>query len=79
MSLLLSDADEPQRLLRPPTEVPRRRRDVRCTGHAQKADGEIPQRGHRVRPVATPDLGSVLVEDDVSNPVQPVLDEPVAS
>ena len=46
---------------------------------AQGADGEVAQAGHHSGSGAGADLGSVFVVGDVADPVQPVLDLPVAA
>ncbi|MGH3586800.1 MAG: hypothetical protein ACRDQ0_10800, partial [Pseudonocardia sp.] len=51
--------------------------DVRGAGEAVQADRDVPQGGHDLRPGAGLDLGGVLGEGDVADPVQAVLDLPV--
>lgn len=51
--------------------------DVGCAGESVQAGGEIAQSGHLGGTGPGADLGVVLGEDDVSDPVQPVLDGPV--
>ena len=63
----------------------RRGRDAECggdvggAGEAVQADHEVAQRGHDLRAGAGADLGSVFVVGDVADPVEPVLDLPVAA
>ena len=53
--------------------------DVGGTGQAEKADGKVAQGGHDAGAVAGADLGAVLVEGDVTDPVQAVFHAPVAA
>ena len=48
-------------------------------GQPQQADGQVAQAGHHLRAVAGADLTAILVEDDVADPVQAVLDLPLAA
>lgn len=48
-------------------------------GEPEDADGSVAQGGHDLRAAAGADGGSVFVERDVANPVQPVLDGPMAA
>jgi hypothetical protein len=51
--------------------------DVGFPGESVHADGKVAQCGHHGRAGAGADLGVVLGEDDVADPVQPILDVPV--
>jgi hypothetical protein len=51
--------------------------DVGCPGESMHADGEVAHGRHDGGPVAGADLAVVLGEDDVADPMQPVLDVPV--
>jgi hypothetical protein len=51
--------------------------DVGCAGESVQADGEIAQSAHYGGTGAGADLGMILGEDDVADPVQAVLDAPV--
>jgi hypothetical protein len=50
--------------------------DVVVTGQSVAADGEVAQGGHGRGPVVGTDLGQVLAEGDIADPVQR-LDPPV--
>ena len=51
--------------------------DVGCAVEPVQADGEVAQGGHHGGTGAGADLGVVLGDDDVADPVQPILDVPV--
>ena len=53
--------------------------DVGVAVQAQKADGQAAQRCHDAGRVAGPDQGSVFLVGDVADPVELVLDVPVAA
>jgi hypothetical protein len=53
--------------------------DVGRTRMPQQADRQVAQRCHHAGRVAGADLGAVLVEGHVADPVQPVLDLPLAA
>ena len=53
--------------------------DVRVAVQVQDADGQTPQRCHHAGCVSCPDQGFVLLVGDVADPVELVLDVPVAS
>lgn len=53
--------------------------DVVVAVESEQADCGVAKGGHDVRPVAGADLGVVFCVGDVANPVQPVLDRPVAA
>jgi hypothetical protein len=53
--------------------------DVFGTSETKQADGEVAKRGEHLSTVALAHLGSVLIEGDVTHPVEGVLDGPVAS
>jgi len=53
--------------------------DAGVAGQPQDGDGQVAQAGHDAGAVAGADLGAVLVVGDVTDPVQPVLDSPVAA
>jgi len=46
--------------------------DVGPAGQAEQADGGVAQGRHHVGRVAGADLGAVLIEGDIADPVQPV-------
>jgi hypothetical protein len=48
--------------------------DVGCSGEPVEAEGEVAQGGHDGGAGPGADLGVVLGEDDVADPVQAVLD-----
>ena len=48
-----------------------------AVGQADEADGQVAQGGHDLGAVAGAQLVAVLIEDDVTDPVEPVLDSPV--
>ena len=52
--------------------------DAGSSGQPQDGDGQVAQAGHDLRAGRGADLGVVLVEVNVADPVQPVLDPPVA-
>jgi hypothetical protein len=58
------------------TECPR---DAGMPGEAQDAEGEVAEAGHDVGPGAGAGLGEVFAESNVADPVQLVLDLPVAA
>ena len=47
------------------------------TGLADQTDHQVTERGHDPWPGAGLDLGRVLTERDIADPVEPVLDGPV--
>src|SRR3954447_2702821 len=53
--------------------------DVGGAGEAERADGGVAQGGHDLWSGAGADLGAVFVVGDVANPVDLVLDVPVAA
>jgi hypothetical protein len=53
--------------------------DVGGAGESVDADGQVAQGGHGGGAGAGADLGVVLGEGDVADPVQAVLDAPVAA
>ena len=53
--------------------------DVVVAGEAENADDGVADRGHDLRSGTDADRRAVLVEDDVSDPVQAVLDGPVST
>ena len=53
--------------------------DAGMASQAQDADDQVPEGGHDVRASAGPGGGAVLAEGDVADPVQLVLDLPVAA
>ena len=59
--------------------VAQRRRDVGRTGQTQQTDGEVTQGRHQVSAGARADLRAIFVECDVTDPVELVLDTPVAA
>src|SRR5262249_24587808 len=59
--------------------VPERAGDAGVAGQPQDADDQVAERGHDVRPGAGARGGGVLGEGDVADPVQLVLDLPVAA
>jgi len=54
-----------------------RDRDLDAVGQSDEADGQVAQGGHDLGAVSGAQLVVVLVEDHVSDPVEPVLDSPV--
>jgi len=48
-------------------------------GQTQKADGQIAQRRHPPGAVALTDLAAILIVDHVSDPMESILNDPVAS
>jgi hypothetical protein len=53
--------------------------DAGSSGKAQDGQGEVAQGGHDTWAAAGPDLGEVFAPGDVADPVQTVLDCPVAA
>jgi hypothetical protein len=53
--------------------------NVFCSEVAQQANGEVPQGSHDVRCILSPDLATILVQGDVSDPMEAVFNGPVAS
>src|SRR2546430_417111 len=53
--------------------------DVAAAGDSQAPDGEVAQAGESVRAVAGSDLGAILVEGNIPDPVQRVLNLPVTA
>jgi hypothetical protein len=51
--------------------------DVGCSSEPVEADGQVAQCGHDGRACRGADLGVVFDEDNVTDPVQSVLDAPV--
>src|SRR6266705_916517 len=59
--------------------MPQRGGDADVPGQAQDADDQVPERGHDVGSGAGAGGGGVLTEGDVTDPVELVLDLPVAA
>ena len=53
--------------------------DAGSSGQPQDGDGQVAQAGHDLRAGRSADLGVVLVEVNVADPVQAVLDTPLAA
>ena len=75
----LRQAQEPQRTLDPPAEVPCRGGDALGARQAQQADGHVAHRRHRVRARPLAYLGAILVVGHIPHVVQAVLDLPVVA
>src|SRR3972149_3206198 len=54
-------------------------RDIPTAGHAQQTDREVAETGHHVRAGGRAHLRAVFVEGDVADPVDAVLDTPMAA
>ena len=59
--------------------MPQRGGDADVPGQAQDADDQVPERGHDVGPGAGTGGGGVLAEGDVTDPMELVLNLPVAA
>lgn len=55
------------------------RSNVRCPCHPKQTDGEVSQRGHHLGAVASADLRAILIEGDVTHPVQTVFNLPLTA
>ena len=75
----LRQAQQPQRALDLPAEIPGRGGDVLDLRQAQEADRHVAQRRHRVRTPPAAHPGAILVVGHVSHVVEAILDLPVVA
>ena len=74
-----SQADESECLAIGASAVAERRGDVTGTGEAEEGDGQVADRGHHLRAGAFADAGAVLVEGHIPDPMETILDRPMAA
>lgn len=73
------EADQAQRVVLVPATATQGLGDVLSSCHAQQADGKVAQGGHDLSAFSFADAAAVLIEGDITDPVDFVLNRPVAT